>query len=593
MKTKEIDDAKENIELTREDDNDATVEEEQAAPALDEEDFAVEDVGQAASALDEEDFAVGNVGQVSSALDEEDFAIGEVEQAAPAFDKQGIATDLSTIENMIAVNRADCSGCEACANICPKNAIKMIRDAEGFAYPQINHDACIKCGRCNKICPALNFKPRVAYSFPLTLAAIHPNEKILRQSSSGGAFTALSEFILSKGGVVFGASFDKKWRVSHVAVEELAQLKNLRGTKYVQSKIGDVYKQVKKALATSLVLFSGTPCQCAGLKHFLGGDSDRLLTVEVICHGVPSPALWESYIDRLGYAHEITDINFRSKRFSWGQRMDINFLDQEHKTSLMDNNVYGRLFQRNFSLRPSCSACKFKFPNGQADLTLGDAWGVKDFAPEMYDNRGVSLIFVHTQKGANVLERTNLKLQTVNFSDAVKKNPFFISSAIADSRREKFFATLAESDDWYAVMRKYFDYRIQNEMLKKNEAAFEETFDQITAQVRQQFAKNILVVFKPAHNSDRKNLETFFERSFKNCGVYLLEPGKNSTLLCTENFSHITSELKDTAELSNFVKQRNVTEIFVKLPLEFGDSSPAITDWLNNCGLPAKTFAQK
>ena len=500
---------------------------------------------------------------------------------------------------MIAANRADCNGCEACANICPKNAITMTRDAEGFSYPKINPELCIKCGQCDATCPSLNFEAEDINAFPMTVAAIYPDEKILRQSSAGGVFTALSEFILKNGGIVFGAGFSKNYRVRHEAIGSPDNLKNLRGIKYVQSKIGEVYKQVKKALAVTFVLFSGTPCQCAGLKRFLGKDYDNLLTVEIICHGMPSPALWESYIDRLGYAHEIKQVDFQSKRYGWEQRMDINFADQEHRSSLIADNLYGRLFQRNFSLRPSCHDCKFKFPNGQADLTMGDAWGIQDYGPEMYDWRGVSLIFVHTQKAANVLEQVNLKLQEVKFSDAVKRNPMFITSAIADSRRETFFAELAESKDWYAVMQKYYGRRLQseneneNENIEKNAAAFKESFEAITAQIRQKFEKNILVVFTPAQDNDRKNLEMFFERNFKNSGVYLLEPGESSALACTESFSQITSELKDIAELSDFVKQRNISAVFVKLPLDFGDDSPAMIDWLNNCGLPAQTFAQK
>ena len=600
MKIKNIDDV-EKAELVRdEEDNDSTADDvKKAEPDLDEydNDFALDDAEKSEPALDEydNDSAVDEAEEAASVLDEgnDDSVVDDEEKSDSAQNEQVDAKNLRLIEKMIANNRADCNGCEACANICPKNAIKIIRDAEGFYYPQINHELCVNCGRCSESCPALNFEPKVAYGFPLTIAAIHPNEKILRQSSSGGVFTALSEFVLNNGGVIFGAAFNKNYRVRHAAVRELDKLKNLRGTKYVQSKIGDVYKQVRSELFKLPVLFSGTPCQCAGLKNFLGEDPDNLLTVEVICRGVPSPALWESYIDRLGYAHDITSVNFRSKRNGWERRMDINFVDQEHRSNLIGNDVFGRLLRRNLSLRPSCSTCKFKFPNVQADLTIGDAWGIKDFAPEMYDERGVSIIFVHTQKGLNVLNRTNLKLQGVNFSGALKENPFFISSAIADARREKFFEELAENHDWYAVMQKYFDKRMRQETLRKNKEAFEENFAQITAQIRQQFEKNILVVFTPAHDSDRKNLGTFFERSFKNCGVYLLEPGEDSTLLCTENFSQIISEFKDTAELGDFVKQRNVKEIFVKLPLDFGDSSPAITDWLNNCGLPAKTFAQK
>ena len=598
METKRTGDVEKAKPIRDEDDeNDSIVDDEKAKPARDDDnDSAVDDVEKAASTRDDEDSdSVADDEKGKPARDDEeednDSAVDDVEEVASA--REVDTAEKVSIEKMIADNRADCNGCEACANICPRKAIKMVRDAEGFAYPKINPELCIKCGRCSEICPALNFKPETIYAFPLTFTAIHSNEVILRQSSSGGVFTALSEFVLRNKGAVFGAGFDKKWRVRHAAVRELDKLKNLRGTKYVQSKIGEVYKQVRTALNRSLVLFSGTPCQCAGLKSFLGGDFDNLLTVEVICRGVPSPALWESYIDRLGYAHDIASINFRSKRNAWGQRMDINFFDQEHISSLIGNNIYGRLFRRNLSLRPSCSACKFKFPNGQADLTIGDAWGVKDFAPEMFDERGVSLILVHTQKGANVLEQVNLKLQEVKFTDALKENPFFISSALADSRRENFFAELADSNDWYVVMQKYFDKRALLETQRKNKAAFEERFAKITAQVRKKFARNILVVFTPAHENDRKNLGMFFERSFKNCDVYLLEPGKNSALACTENFSQITSELKDTAELSSFVKQRNITEIFVKLPLDFADNSPAMIDWLNNCGLPAKTFAQK
>ena len=582
------------------DDNDSAVEDEKAKPTRDDDDdsdSAVEDEKAEPTHDDDNDPVAEDEKAESTRDDEDDSADDDLEKVeSPSEEQQDNAADseaMSPIEKMIAANRADCNGCEACANICPKKAIKMTRDAEGFAYPKINPDLCIKCGQCSEICPTLNFVAEEIFGFPPTFAAIHSNEVILRQSSSGGVFTALSEFILRNKGVVFGAGFDKKWRVRHAAARKLDELKNLRGTKYVQSKIGEVYKQVRTALNKSLVLFSGTPCQCAGLKRFLGGDFDNLLTVEVICRGVPSPALWESYIDRLGYAHDIASVNFHSKSNGWERRMDINFVDQEHKSNLVYNNIYGRLFRRSLTLRPSCSACKFKFPNGQADLTIGDAWGIRNFAPEMYDNRGVSIVFIHTQKGANVLEQTNLKLQAVNFSDAVKKNPFFISSAAADSRRERFFNELANSTDWYAVMQKYFDYKTLNETLKKNDDAFAESFDAINAQIRQKFEKNILVVFTPANKHDRKNLQMFFERSFKNSGVYLLEPGEGSALACTESFSQITSELKDVAELSNFVKQRNISAVFVKLPLDFGDGSPAMIDWLNNCGLPAQTFAQK
>ena len=201
------------------------------------------------------------------------------------------------IEEIIA---AECNGCEACANICPRNAIKMIRDAEGFAYPEINRELCDDCGKCDAICPALNFTKTFPEKIPKTFLAINPDENIRRQSSSGGVFSALSEIILRGGGLVFGAAFDKKFHVVHTCARTLDELENLRGNKYVQSQIGDVYRQIKDALESTEVLFVGTPCQCAALKNFLGSKPENRLTVDIICHGVPSPSWWDNYIGTVG-----------------------------------------------------------------------------------------------------------------------------------------------------------------------------------------------------------------------------------------------------------------------------------------------------
>ena len=499
------------------------------------------------------------------------------------------------IEEMIAAKRADCSGCEACANICPKGAIEMTRDAEGFAYPKINPELCIQCGRCDATCPALNFKAKEINSLPKVFAAIYEDEKILRHSSSGGIFSALSEIFLKSGGIVFGAGFDKNWRVVHTGAKNFDELENLRGSKYVQSKIGDVYKKVQDALKSTNVLFSGVPCQCAGLKHFLGRDYENLLTVEIICHGVPSPALWENYIDEFSYAHEITSVNFRSKRHGWASLLDINFADKEPITIQTTKNLYGKLFLEGISERPSCSACKFKFPNGQSDLTLGDAWGVKDFLPEMYDSRGVSIVFVHTDKGKNFFEQANLKTQEIKFADAVKKNPRFLSPTVADPRREKFFADLAKNADWFSVMQKYFedDEKILKETGKKNDAAFKKKFSDVLAQLKKNFAQNILVVSSAREGTEQKNLEKFFEDGLTSCAVYFLQPTGYGQLVCTENFSDEKFDLKDTAALTDFAKQYKISAVCVEKPLNFGDDSSAIIDWLKTCDLPVKLFAQK
>ena len=502
------------------------------------------------------------------------------------------------IEEMIVANRADCSGCEACANICPKNAITMTRDAEGFAYPKINSELCIECGKCDATCPALNYDKKIATALPQVFIAIYLNDKILRHSSSGGVFSALSEIVLNDGGVVFGASYDKNWRVVHTVARTPDELENLRGSKYVQSQIGDVYRQVKDALKSTKVLFSGTPCQCVGLKNFLGEDYDNLLTVEVIYRGTPSPALWENYIDELNSAHDIASINFRSKRNGWKETsyIDIHFNDQGHMITALPNHLYGRLFLRNLSLRPSCSSCKFRFPNGQADLSLGDAWGINDFAPEFYDNRGVSVVFIHTARGKDFFERANLKTQQVKFVEAIDKNKFFISPTAPDSRREDFFAELAKSKDWFATMQKYHaqdDEEIRKDTAKRNGASFRKSLQEILAPIRQQFSQNVLVVSSIRERESQKILEHFFEQNLKNCGVYFLQPKDEGQFTCVENFSGAKINLKELTALSDFIKKYNIAEVFVEKPLNFGESSTVIVDWLKNCGLPAKLFQAK
>jgi len=422
--------------------------------------------------------------------------------------------------------------------------------------------------------------------------ATYDNDKILRHSSSGGIFTALSKIILNDGGIVFGAAFDKNWRVYHTSAENLDELENLRGSKYVQSQIGAVYRQVKEALKSRKVLFSGVPCQCAALKHFLGKDYDNLLTVEILCHGVPSPALWESYVAEIGYSHEIAHINFRTKRKGWQGKIytDINFSDQGHMITPVSNHLYGRLFLRNLSLRPSCSACKFRFPNGLGDLVIGDAWGVGDFCPEMTDKRGTSVIFIYTAKGKDFFERANLKSKQVNFVEATKKNRVFIQPTMVDSRRKDFFAELAESKDWFAVMQKYFandDEAIRKDTDKRNGASYRKNLQAILAQVRQKFEKNILVFAAPREKVEQDNLETLFDKQFQNCGVYFFQTVEDK-IVCKENFSKVNLEQADFAALSDFVKKFNVTEIFVEEPLNF--DLPAAKDWIKVSNLPVQKF---
>lgn len=361
------------------------------------------------------------------------------------------------IEKMISENRSNCCGCEACANICPQNAISMVRDAEGFSYPKINQEKCIKCGRCDKVCPSLNAREVFPEKLPLIFVAIHPDAKVRRHSSSGGAFTALSEKILNDGGIIFGAGFDENWHVKHMAAENFDELENLRGSKYVQSEIGDIYKRVKAELETGRkVLFSGVPCQCAGLKNFLGKDYANLLTVGIMCHGVPSPLLWESYIEWIGRGHEISRVNFRSKRFGWANNhFEVTFKDCGYYIKRDMQDFYFQEFLLNLILRPSCGNCKFRFPNLNCDIILGDAWGVQNFAPDFFDNRGTSVIVVNTNTGVKYCNNLQLKAKAVDMNALMPQSLFFVPTP-EDERRKSFFDDLAKTKLPINVLQKYF-----------------------------------------------------------------------------------------------------------------------------------------
>ena len=481
------------------------------------------------------------------------------------------------IEEMISKNRADCTGCSACKNICPKNCITMERDDEGFLYPKINHDACINCGRCESVCPSLNFKATMPTALPDVFAAVYPNEKVRRHSSSGGAFTALSELILNDGGIIFGAGFDENWRVVHTAAENLDELENLRGSKYVQSEIGDVYKRVKVELEKDrLVLFSGTPCQCAGLKSFLGEDYDNLLTVDVICHGTPSPMLWEKYLEHRAQSHDIAHVNFRSKRFGWATNLEINFYDCGYYLGNSQTNFYLNEFLNDLINRPSCHECKFKFPDSKSDLTIGDAWGVTRFAPELFDNRGTSIVIVHTDKGKMFLSKSQLRGRLASFDVMPTYNPCFLTSIPPDARRQSFFDDIKKFPNMsVAVMKKYF-YENPNgvgvEGRNLNAEAMQKyiAINQHLAKLRE---KNILFITPVLNmNIARFLAENTFEK-FENSGCYIIhlpsdEPSSFMDALSPVINYNVESSMES---MQTLLKDFHITDIFIEINMTLNE----------------------
>lgn len=325
-----------------------------------------------------------------------------------------------------------CTGCMACLNVCSKQAIHLTIDKEGFERPEIDGDLCVDCGLCQKTCP-MNYHPMV-HEAQQVFSGWSKDENIRVSSSSGGAFTEIAKIVLSRGGVVFGCALNKELKAEHIYVETLEDLsERLTGSKYVQSHIGDSYKQVKSFLKQGRkVLFSGTPCQIAGLKNYLRKDYDNLLTIDLICHGVPSPMLFEEYKKYI-QEHEnmkLTNVSFRCKKSSW-IFFNMTLSGHVEKSSALKTYIgnyyedpYLRGFIRDYFLRPSCHQCHFTSTKRCADFTIADWWGYHKTAPEDKDYacKGVSLLMANTSKAVGLLPLLNMTLRKRTIDEAKKTN---------------------------------------------------------------------------------------------------------------------------------------------------------------------------
>lgn len=334
--------------------------------------------------------------------------------------------DISCLEKSI------CCGCSACEHICPKNSIRMEIDSEGFLYPRIDMDTCVNCGRCASVCQGL--LPSSERPPMKALAAMCQEESLRLQSSSGGMFSTLATTIINAGGVVFGACFGDGWQVIIDYTETVDGLSKFRGSKYVQAKTGTAYIDAQNFLKRGrLVLFTGTPCLVRGLRHFLRDQYSNLITIDVACHGVPSPKVWKMYLQAL-----------------------TNRANKKHVDTIISmyhKDVFMQAFLENLTLRPSCYNCKAKLGRSGSDLTISDFWGVQHVCPQMHDDKGTSLILINTEKGREFIEHLPCQSMEVVFGEVLWHNPYLKRCPNVHPKRSVFFAHLEDANDVITLMK--------------------------------------------------------------------------------------------------------------------------------------------
>lgn len=384
----------------------------------------------------------------------------------------------------------DCCGCSACAEICPKQCISLDVDYEGFWYPQINSSICIDCHLCESVCPVLN--PGVEHKPLHVYAAINKNDEIRARSASGGVFTIIAEKVIDEGGVVFGVKFDRDWNVIFGYTETKEGLEEFRRSKYVQAWVGESYREVKRFLKEGKkVLFTGLPCQIAGLNLFLKKEYTNLITVDLICEGVPSPKLWRKYLDEEFVVYKkkyrtrthitssssrqnifIKDISFRNKSLGWSNfsfSLTIAGNSSENSQNIVfpsyinRNSAYMQLMFRYGNLRPICYVCPFKCCKSGSDLTIADYWGISQLHPEMDDDKGTSMVFVNTMRGKKYFDLSKTHYLETSYEESWPFNNV-VTSSKKHPKRDYFYSQIDKRQSVIKLMNDIsfpFSYKVK------------------------------------------------------------------------------------------------------------------------------------
>lgn len=359
-------------------------------------------------------------------------------------------------------HKEKCTGCFGCYNICPKNAIEMIEDDNGFIYPKINQEKCINCKLCEKVCPSINL---VEKKYPVDCYAMFVNdENKRRESTSGGAASVFYEYILKNNGIVYGATVNNNFNINFIRIDNIKDLYKVKGSKYVHCYINDIFKNVKKDLCDGLkVLFIGTPCQIAGLKRFLLKNYDNLYTIDIICHGVPSQRYLKDEINDLN----IDKLTFREKN---GFVLKAYYKEKLKYKSESSDSQYYSMFLKGLNYRENCYTCIYAEPNRVSDMTIGDFWGLGQDS-KLFDseNNGVSVLLPITQKGLELIEacKINMILEKRDVLEAIRGNSQLNSPVLKPSKYEKFKQNYIKYGFKLAYKKSYKSEYIKN-VIKRN-----------------------------------------------------------------------------------------------------------------------------
>lgn len=358
-------------------------------------------------------------------------------------------------------SKQECYGCSACYNICPTRCISMMPDEEGFLYPVIDQTKCIDCKACVSVCQVHN--NMTGRSDKQKYYAVKNDDAVRINSSSGGIFTAISDYVLTNSGVVVGATMNSDFTVYHIVANDIGGRNLLRGTKYVQSDLKEIFSEIRETLTKGKkVLFVGTPCQVEGLNLFLRNRYTNLITCDLVCHGASSPKVFKSFIEYIQKKAKaiLLQFNFRDKELGWrGYRVSAKYENKKIKNALWLRS-FNYLFSQNYINRPSCSRCKYVSYNRCSDITIGDYWGVEKYYPKFEDNLGVSLVMINTKKGDRLYQIISSDLEQIEIKKEEAKQNSLIKASKMNNKRDKFWLNYLDVS-YESAIKKYGEYNVK------------------------------------------------------------------------------------------------------------------------------------